>query len=318
MQCQRLNIILTVVITLLCLVLHPSLLYADTTGEASVNPRLVRMGTTFSVTLTITTDQQIQPMQPAFPTPDGVTLTNPLANQGTVLHAMGSNVDAVHTFTAEYLADEAGIYQIGPFRVSYRDGAGVTQELTIDPVTVEVYEDAPRPASDIFHSMAPWWLKYVLIAFLLAVLGALFVAWYAIRKRRKPSVAAPTPLRPFAKSPEQVTYEKIRDLPVPDAGDAIAVKTYYDSVDEILRGYLGTRYEVSTHDMTAWEIRREFNRRKRLDSRVKGIFVLINDCDWVKYAKTRPGKDDIEKVVPRAGDVLLGTSNPEEEANQSV
>jgi len=144
---------------------------------------------------------------------------------------------------------------------------------------------------------------------LLAILAGLIALF--IRVRKQAPDAAPALTMGIGRSPEQLAVEEIRALPIPDAGDAAAVKEYYGKVDGALRTYLKRRYEVPTHEVTSWEIQREFHTRKRLDTRVKGVFVLINDCDWVKFAKTRPAAREIQAVPDRAADILTGRIIPE-------
>jgi len=306
---MRLSITHITLISLLSITLmasFPAALYAVTTGESNVNPRLVMKGSTFTITLTLTTDDEISLMQPAFPAPDGVTLTNRIRNESILSHVAGSGTEATHTFTAEYLADDEGIFQIGPFRIAYSDEQAVSHEISMEPVTVEVYEDAPRPPSTIISGNRPWWINYLIVAGLLAFLGALAAAWYMIRRRSHPDTAL-LPLITFTRSHEQVAYDRIKELPIPEPLDENAVKTYYDSVDDILRKYLTQRYEIDTGNVTLWEIKREFHRRKRLDNRLKDVFVLLNDCDWVKFARSRPLAGDIRGIPGRAHEILLGS-----------
>ncbi len=297
---------LNTVLAILAFALLPVAALAEVTGTATANPRLVRLGVPFEVILEITADEQAQVRQPAFPTPTGLNLNTHRINQGMSIVSSGARTETTYTFVAEYTADQPGAYSIGPFRMSYTDASGDEQELVIDPVTVEVHEDAPRPASPIVKGSLPWWWTYAIAAVLLAVLAGLVAAWFYMKRR--PRIApppAPLPISP--RTPEQAAYDEIRKLVLPSADDEGAVKGYYDSVDEVLRKYITKRYEVPTADRTAWEIRQEFNRQKRLDTRIRGVLQLMNDCDWVKYAKTRPGNNDIARVVERAADTLLGT-----------
>ncbi len=286
---------------------QPAPLPAETTGTAGANPRLVRLGDPFQIVLTITSDENIQIQRPAFPAPDGVTLGNKFGQLQQV--SVKQSVTSVEsTFTAQYLTKEAGEFEIGPFQVTYTTSDGESTQLSLDAVTVQVYEDAPRPASSIILGKLLGLWKWILAAFLLAALAALVSVLVAARRRKPRAVAAP--IIPRVKSPEQLAYEDIQKLPIPDADDEVAVKAYYDAVDDILRVYLNKRYNVATRDSTRWELEREFRKRKVQDSRVKGVLVLLNDCDWVKFAKTKPMAQEILAVTQRAGDTLMGLKQP--------
>ncbi len=277
---------------------------AEPTGIAEVNPRLVMLGTPFVVSITVTADPNIQVSKPSFPTLSGLTLSNPDLAQGSSLRTIQGIAQRTSSFAAEYIADEVGTYKIGPFSVRYGDREGISDTVSVPAVTVEVYEDAPRPSSGIFSAGSPAWWKYIITFLLLAVLAALVVWWLRLRK----VFPASTPAMGLTvgKTQEQVALDQIRALSMPDADDPPAVKDYYDKIDEILRKYLGRRYSVSTRDLTTWEIRKEFSRRKRIDSRVTGVFEMINDCDWVKFAKSRPTQSEIKAIPDRAADTLVG------------
>jgi len=278
----------------------------ETTGEVDVNPRLVRLGVPFTVTVEIESDENIQNPRVDFPEPDGVHLSRGSSMQGVNITRGSGGTEVSHVISREYTADEPGQYEIGPFRVTYFNSEGETEEIELEPVIVEIFEDAPREASTIIQGTMPWWWPYLITAICLAILAGLVAGWYALKRRRIPDEAAPAVIHIGSRSPEQNAYEAISKLEIPDPEDEEAVKEYYDAVDDILRVYLTRRYNMPTRDATLWEIRQEFTRRKRLDSRVKGVFEMMNDCDWVKFAKMEPSSKDIRNVKVRAADVLVG------------
>ena len=255
----------------------------------------------------------LQIQKPAFPTVDGLTCLNPDAISEQTFAVRDNNAEMTSTFVALYRADKPGTYQLGPIQVSMINEAGQTSNVTAEPVTVEVYEDAPRPPSDIIHSVMPSIWKYLLGIAIVALALGLFAWWLKYRNRQPEDVRA-TPASILLKTPEQNAVEEIRALARPLASDGDAVKAYYDKVDEILRKYVNRRYNISTSDATTWEIQQELRRRKRLDPRLKGVFGIINDCDWVKYAKCRPTQRQIDSVPVQAADVLTG--GPDERADR--
>ncbi|MFH1677136.1 MAG: BatD family protein [bacterium] len=272
---------------------------------AEANPRLVRLGTPFSVVLKITSDGKIGIKQPSFPVPDGLTQSQ--VASGIQIGSINGNTSFAYTFTAQYNSDKAGNYTIGPFEVAYTDSNSKDEKISADAVTVEVYEDAPRPASDILNRARSNIWGILIPILLLAVLAGLIAGLRYLK--RKPT--GESQVLNIFKSPEQLAVEEIKALNFPDATDETAVKEYYDKIDEILKKYLTVRYEVKTADLTTWEIKSEFIVRKRTDSRIRGVFELLNDCDWVKFAKTRPTDSEIRLIPSRASDILLGIKSQE-------
>ena len=276
--------------------------FAQPTATAKANPRLVRVGAPFQIVITLHSEENIVVQRPSFQSVEGLTLSNPEAGSTFQISVGGGHTESAQTFAAEYVASEPGTYDLGPFYIAYVDEKGESHELTVPAVTVEVHEDAPRPASNIILARIGRWWKYILTAFLLAVLAGL--AAVLVRARKRTAGAAPAPVR--TSSPEHDAVEQIKSLRIPGAEDVEAVKAYYDKVDKILRTYLTRRYNVLTRDLTTWEIQKEFRKRKRLDARAKAVFILINDCDWVKFAKSRPMQGEIERIPYRAAEALVG------------
>lgn len=290
--------------------------HAEISGVAEANPRLVQQGTPFRITITVDADSNIQLTDPTFPEVEGLTLTGP-SSQRIERSLSGGRTSKTATYSAEYMADEPGEYEIGPFDVIYTTESGSREVLSIDSVTVEVYEDAPRPPSGIVVATAPPWWKYILTAVLIAVAVG-FLIWYLRRRKGGMVIAVPgTSVFSKVKTPEMIALESIHALEIPDESDWPAVREYYDKVDDVLRLYLTRRYSVQTRDATSWEIRQEFVSRKRMDPRLKGVFVLINDCDWVKFAKSWPTRSDILHVPIRAAEILTGDISPDAEKTDS-
>ena len=285
---------------------------AELSGVAEANPRLLQQGTPFRITITVDADSNIQLTDPAFPEVEGLTLTDTISPEIS-RNLSGGRTSLTATYSAEYMADEPGEYEIGPFDVIFTTESGSREVLSIDSVTVEVYKDAPRPPSGIVVAKSlPWW-KYILTAVIVAVAIG-FLIWYLRKTKGAIIIAIPgASVLSKVKTPEMIALESIQALEIPDESDWPAVREYYDKVDDILRLYLTRRYSVQTRDATSWEVRQEFVRRKRLDPRLKGVFVMINDCDWVKFAKSWPTRSDILNVPIRAAEILTGNIKAEEE-----
>jgi len=283
------------------------------TGSAEVNQRLVRAGGSFRVTLRVKVEESVRALEPEFPEVDGLTLINPRARTKVEMKVIGNKTEATYEFVAAYRADKPGKYELGPFQVSYVSDSGNSNKLTIDPVQVEVFEDAPRPASDIIYSALPQLWKYLLGALLLTAF-AFLLRWWLLRQKRAGPIKVSTILAPH-KSPEQLAAEEIRALPRPLASDITAVKEYFDKVDDILRTYLSRRYGTASDGYTSWEIQQELHRQRKMDKRAKEVFSIINDCDWVKFAKSEPSQKHIDLIPDRVEQALLGISREEEKSS---
>jgi hypothetical protein len=305
MLSARYKVYIYILAIILQTVLYPFSVFAVPTATAEVYPRLVMAGTDFQLEINVGAVGDYIIEEPMFPTVDGLRLLTPEATSGVSFKSIGSNSESKSRFIAQYRADLPGKYQLGPIDVPLSSSTGEVSKITIAPVTVEVYKDSPKPASDIIHlPMPPWWVYFLGIG--LIATGAGGLVWWRTRKKHPLLTAGTVTAIPVSKTLEQNTIDEIKSEPRPQASDIEAVKTYYIKINEILRKYLSIRYNVSTKEMTTWEIQQEFLRLRLLDSRVKGVFVILNDCDWVKFARSHPRQNQIDGIPGRVSQALIG------------
>lgn len=281
---------------------------AEVTAVADVSQRLVSVGTLFQVMVTVATDSGQSIERPAWPQIDGLTLLNPNMGQSHSINIINRQSQAEYTWYAEYRADEEGTFEISPIRISVRNSSGIIEEITANPVSVEVFLDAPKPASDIRPSPAFPWQKLLITISLIAAIAGLLAYWYRIRNRALQAPPVPVAVtKTDTRTPEQLAISEIESLPLPDFYNILKIREYYHEVDRILREYLKQRYEVETAEATTLELRNALKSRNRADQRIEGVFGLLNDCNWVKYAKLEPSPSDIRDIHPRVREVLTGT-----------
>jgi hypothetical protein len=305
MKYLRINVIFFAIFILLLQGIFVLPASGAVSGTVDAHPRLVRKGETFQVTLTILSDKELRFQNIDFPEIEGLTFIPNFVSDGQSIANSGSRQQFTYTKTRMYSADEVGKYDVGPFRINYDTEDELGKEILIDPVSIEVYQDAPRPSSDIILGIRTAFWKYLIIPGLIAILAGLVWALIATKRRKKP-VPVEVAATSVFKTPEQIAIDKIKALVLPNADDIDKVREYYDAVDDILREYLATRFEVNVKEATSYEIRLEFVRRQRIDARAGGVMTLINDCDWVKFAKSCPSQQDISQVPMRASRVLFG------------
>ena len=132
-----------------------------------------------------------------------------------------------------------------------------------------------------------WWsfLGWLLLTLLLALLIVFIIRVIQMRMRgegEKNDSSGPPPL------PYELALEALSHLDNSDLLKKREYRLFYIELSEILRKYLGSRFEVNTLDQTTWEI-------DQLLKRI-GISSLITDtardileeADLVKFAKYVP------------------------------
>ncbi|HZN02174.1 MAG TPA: hypothetical protein VFD06_01170 [Candidatus Polarisedimenticolia bacterium] len=203
-----------------------------------------------------------------------------------------------------FAAYKPGPGEIPAVRVVLRDAAGKEIEGTTAPIPFRVASvlkegesepaDLKRPVEMKELLVWPW---FVLGALLLAV--AAFLWWRRLRQRRP---AAPVPVIPAAppRPEHDIAYEELQRLLASGLLERGEVKKFYIALAEIIRRYLGRRFDFDAFECTTWEIL-EAVRGARLPIPTQTLLAeLLGLCDLVKFAKHAPGREETQGSVERA------------------
>ncbi|HEV8199334.1 MAG TPA: hypothetical protein VGS03_04875 [Candidatus Polarisedimenticolia bacterium] len=261
-----------------------------------------------------------------------VTVGDPIAVTFTLRHPEGTTLtefDADHalkdleilsqmTLAPKRLADgtveegrvvtlaayKTGSLEIPAVRATLRDAAGKETEARSAalPVTVQSVlkagetqpADLKRPVEMSERLLWPW---FVAGAVLLAVAA---LVWWRRRRKRRPEAAVP--VRPAAppRPEHEIAYEELERLLSSGLIERGEMKAFYIALAEIIRRYLGRRFDFDAFESTTWEIL-ESLRSVRLPAPTTTLLSeLLGLCDLVKFAKHLPGREETRASVERA------------------
>jgi len=130
-----------------------------------------------------------------------------------------------------------------------------------------------------------WWLALVATVLLLV---AAFVWWWKRRQPKaetKPAVAPPTPLEVALAALQQL---READLPVEE---------FYTELAAIVRQFIEGRYGLHAPERTTEEFLAEASLPERHMILLRTFLV---EADLVKFARHRPGKDDMVRAFAAA------------------
>lgn len=166
--------------------------------------------------------------------------------------------------------------------------------LKINPVDVSGMEDIHPMASVMkiegkWYDFLPdwvtdyWWI--ILIA--IALIALIVIAVLIFTKRLK---------MPFiARKPEEPPYEQakrllgiLREEHLWEKGRA---KDYYSQLTEILRRYIGRRYEINALEATSTQLLQELNKMPDIKNQIPLVKAVLDTADFVKFAKMQPLPD---------------------------
>jgi hypothetical protein len=226
------------------------------------------------------------------------------------------NGRARHVFTLDLLALEPGDHTIGPIelRVLTRDntvGAAFsdTVSVSIGSVLGNEPDAQPKPPTtpvQVFekdYTLA--WVLGVIGALLLLAVVMFFVArWWLKRERPAPP---PPPPRP----PWEIAMEKLGALEasLPDHISRGAIVNWADALSDVVREYLGARYDFDGLESTTDEVLARLDAKKPKELSRRDLRALLGDLDLVKFAKASPNEEQCREALGAAMRLVTDTKS---------
>lgn len=228
------------------------------------------------------------------------------------------------TFVFRIAVYKVGAYRTPPIDIPFvtRDGRtlrAVAQELDITIESVLPAGPELPPLKDVkapMHLVVRDW-RLLWLAGILGALGLLALfAWLAYRYGKK--IAArerPAPPPPPPRPAHLIAYEKLAVVTLPTTDGEL--RTFYESVSNIVREYCGNRYGFLALDMTTGEILKMV-KPISAGGRAPGLHLMelqsfLSDADLVKFAKFVPGSNEPQDYLATGRRIVDATRAPDEE-----
>ena len=171
---------------------------------------------------------------------------------------------------------------------------------------------------DIEKAPIWWWgiIRWILLGLGVAALAVgLYYLWRWYQKNRKP---AEEPVNPELLRPaDEVALEKLDAIKEAKIWKDGKVKEYQTELTDVVREYIGRRFDVHSTEKTSDETLREMKPliEKDLFDRLKTILQL---ADLVKFAKWHTTPDENEQSLTTAYDFVNSTKIVEEVKEEEV
>jgi hypothetical protein len=199
-------------------------------------------------------------------------------------------------------ADVAGSYTIEPIEVSYVQGGGAQKTLKTPKIFIEVVSLMGKQgeASDIRDikpplSAAP---PYKNILLMLAALGGFVMLipaiWWLIAWLRRRAEAR----KSASRLPHEEALEALDKLLKKRLIEKGRAREFCFEISEIFRQYMQARFEIPAIDWTTDEILLHIDEDGMIEETLKPLVrAFLIDTDLVKFARSQPPRDDLDRMV---------------------
>jgi len=239
----------------------------------------------------------------------------------------------IDRYEVELVAFEPGEFDIPPIEVAYSSTVASTRPLkllvssdlteqeqliassTLPQAIAELEKmAAPNPGSvDIM--VEDFTLVYAFGAIILALLGLIVGRWlYRKYQQSQKEQAEAVPVVP-ARPAHEIAFERLEALRTSDYLANNDFKSYFVELSEILRSYVGARYEFDSVELTVFELIACLR-----DLRTPGLDLaqferMLNDADFVKFAKYLPTDTEAHSALNGSFELIERTAKRMEDAH---
>lgn len=274
--------------------------------SASIDSTMLMLGDQTDLHLQVTHEASEQVQLPAFgeSLQDGIEIVDKSAVDTVKLS--DERTQLTQTLTLTSFKDS--LFAIEPIAVTSGEDTFWTDPLALN--VVQPFEvDSSLAITDIKDiERAPiwWWgiIRWILLA--IGVFGLIYLAFWLWNKYHK-AYEAEEPVDPELLRPaDEVALEKLDEIKAAKIWKDGKVKEYQTELTDVVREYIGRRFEVHSTEKTSDETLREMKPLidKDLYARLKSMLQL---ADLVKFAKWHTTPDENEQALTTAYDFVNET-----------
>lgn len=223
---------------------------------------------------------------------------------------------SVTTFKLKLQLFELGQKEIPPVQFSVSTDKGVQRYTAKGGVLVEGVSSLPKDAED--KGEALYGLKpnadvpipsYRLVWVLLATIAGLALAYaiYKYLKRPRPVVVPPAPPPKPLDVRTLAALDALKAEDLPNTGRA---REFYFRLSEIVRGYLGERFNFEALECTGSELVTAARGLNAQGLSLDALSRFVQDSDLAKYAKAEPTVDACNASLQYAYRLVHDTWSP--------
>jgi hypothetical protein len=213
------------------------------------------------------------------------------------------------------------IYKTGEFEIPSLGVETVTADgqkaiLSSEPIKIKV-ESVLDGKQDTLKDVKPQTeipANYKPFLFFLAALGSLAYLIYRLIRHLKNRQRALPRIPRDMRTPEEVAHDAIRQLLARKLIDQGLFKEFYLELSEIMKRFLGVKLVIPSLERTTEEFTRDLRATALPPEQYRMVRHFLEDCDLVKFAKYRPGAEEVERIVVRSQEIIDTAGVPQSQS----
>jgi hypothetical protein len=203
-------------------------------------------------------------------------------------------------------AYKTGDLEVPALNIEAVKASGEKDVLTSEPIKV-VVQSVLTGNEDTLKDLKPQAElepDYKPFLFLLAALASAVYLVYRLVRFLKNRKNAPVPKPERIRSAEEVAREAIERLLARKLVEQGQFKQFYLELSEIIKRFLGSKLGVHSLERTTEEFTRDLRAVSVPSAQYRMIREFLEDCDLVKFAKYRPGAEEVEQIITRSRSMI--------------
>ena len=188
---------------------------------------------------------------------------------------------------------DSGQVKIPPIPVAFKNpNTGTIDTIYSRPIFMNVSTMATaltdsaqmKEIKDIIGEVANFsdYMMYFIIFGILVLVG--LVIWYFMTRKKKEELPPP---QPVIIPPHEIALEKLFNLNKEELWQKGEIKLYQSQLTEIIREYVGNRYNILAMESTTYEIIDKLKDKLTTEQTTK-LRKTLEIADLVKFAKAKP------------------------------
>jgi len=211
-----------------------------------------------------------------------------------------------NTLELQLAAYKTGDFEVPALSVEVVKTNGEKEVLVSEPVklTVQSVLTGNQDTLKDLKPQAELKADYKPFLFLLAALASFAYLVYRLIQFFKKRKRAPVPRPERIRSAEEIAREAIERLLARKLVEQGHLKEFYLDLSEIVKRFLGSKLGVHSLERTTEEFTRDLRATSLASAQYRMIREFLEDCDLVKFAKYRPGADEVEQIIVRSRNMI--------------